>query len=393
MVLLGLGTGGTERSIVDMAPYLLDRGVHLHIACRGKRSVGAGADLEGAGVELTFSDSPGMVRWVREIRGLLAEGRPDVVHTALFQADLAGRAAAVGSGIPVMTSIVNESYSATRKADPAISPRKLELTRRIEGITARQLTAHTHAVTQSVADSCVAELGLSRESITVIPRGREPVRLGKWSAERRAAARRELGLAAETPMVLAVGRQEFQKGHDTLVRAFAEVLRSRPGAVLVIAGRPGAATAIVDSISEDLDIDAQIIRTGHVDHVADLFCAADVFAFPSRFEGIGGVLLEAMALEAPIVASDIGPIRETVGGDDGAVLVPVDDPHALADGILSVLDVPGLAARLTEHGRSRFEANYSMEYVADAMAELYRDVARSGRRKVRDRLPSRSPKR
>lgn len=393
LVLLGLGTGGAERSIVDMAPYLRDRGVELHIACRGNRSVGAEADLQGSGAQVSFSDNPGFARWVRQLRGLIDEVKPDVVHTTLYTADLAGRIAALGSDTPVMSSIVNESYSATRKADPAISPWKLEVTRRIEGGTARHLTSHTHALTESVAASCVTELGLDRSAITVIPRGRESSRLGRRSPERRAAARRELGVGDASRLVLAVGRQEYQKGHDTLMAAFAEVLRQEPDAVLVLAGRPGVATPAIDSIVESSGIADSVIRTGHVDHVAELFCAADVFAFPSRFEGLGGVLLEAMALEAPIVASDIGPIRETVGGDAGAVLVPVDDPAALAEGVLRVLGDPALAERLADHGRARFETSYSMEHVADSMASLYREVAAGGRRTVADRLPRRNPNR
>ena len=71
--------------------------------------------------------------------------------------------------------------------------------------------------------------------------------------------------------------------------------------------------------------------------MSELLCAADVFAFPSRWEGSPGALLEAMALEVPIVATTIAPIREVTDGDACALLVGPDDPAQLADAIVATL--------------------------------------------------------
>jgi glycosyltransferase involved in cell wall biosynthesis len=104
--------------------------------------------------------------------------------------------------------------------------------------------------------------------------------------------------------------------------------------------------------------------------VAELLCAADVFVVPSRWEGFGSVLLEAMALEAPIVASDLPAVREVVGDD--APLVPPDRPDALAAAVTATLADPDGAARRAARARERFLATFTIDRVADGMAGFYR---------------------
>jgi glycosyltransferase involved in cell wall biosynthesis len=96
-----------------------------------------------------------------------------------------------------------------------------------------------------------------------------------------------------------------------------------------------------------------------------------VFVVPSRWEGFGSVLLEAMALEAPIVASDLPAVREVVG-DDAALLVPPDRPDALAAAVTAVLADPDGAARRAARARERFLATFTIDRVADGMAGFYR---------------------
>ncbi len=382
-VSLGLGTGGAERSTVDMLRYLEQNNVDLRVLCRGRRSSGAETDLGDMEGRVNFLADPRFPEWVRQIRAAVARLRPQVVHTTLFEADLAGRIACIGTGVPVLTSLVNESYDAARHRDPAISRYKLEATRLIEASTGRLLTQHFHALTDSVAESSSRSLYIPRERITVVPRGRDRVRLGDRTQSRTDAARSELSLDHAAPLILTIGRQEFQKGQDVLLRAVAELARATPRLHLLVAGRDGAWSSSLRRLVDELALTDKVTFTGHVGNVGDLLCASDLFALPSRFEGFGGVLIEAMALRTPIVASDIGPIREVVGGEGGAVLVPPDDPAALAVAIDSLLKDRERREAMAEAGLERFEANFTIEAVAGQMAGLYRDVARRGRRKLK----------
>src|SRR5690242_6224945 len=117
-------------------------------------------------------------------------------------------------------------------------------------------------------------LRLRRDRIDVIPRGRDPLALGIRSDDRRGAARAALGVADAVPLVVAVGRQEYQKGFDVLLDAFGSVRRTFPRARLVIAGRAGNATPRLRTHDGE-----GVELLGHRDDVAELLCAADVFAF------------------------------------------------------------------------------------------------------------------
>ena len=135
------------------------------------------------------------------------------------------------------------------------------------------------------------------------------------------------------PVVLSVGRLDQQKGVDTTIDAFRRLLERIPDAMLLVAGRPGNASALVQAKARDYPA---IRLLGHRTDVPDLMCAADVLSFPSRWEGLGGTLVEAMALRLAIVASDIPPLVETIG-DVGWPLVRPDDGQALAEGLASLL--------------------------------------------------------
>ncbi len=111
------------------------------------------------------------------------------------------------------------------------------------------------------------------------------------------------------------------------------------------------------------------------DDVPDLMCAADVLAFPSRWEGAAGTLIEAMALECPIVTSRLPTLLETVD-ESTAELVSPGDPQGLARGLLTALAASPSMADRVRRARLRFESDYSIQVSARRMSELYARVAR-----------------
>jgi glycosyltransferase involved in cell wall biosynthesis len=177
-------------------------------------------------------------------------------------------------------------------------------------------------------------------------------------------------------VVLSAGRLDRQKGVDTTIDAFRRLLRRIPDAVLLVAGRPGNANAVVRAGAQGCPA---VRFLGHRTDVPDLMCAADVLSFPSRWEGLGGTIVEAMALRLAIVASDIQPLRETIG-DVGWPMVRPDDGQALANELVSVLKGGAVNEARMDAGERRFRALFSAETAADGMVGLYRDVLRETRR-------------
>ncbi len=382
LVINSLGAGGTERSTAVLLPYLRERGIDPTVVCLLHRDEGDENTVVGQGFDVRFVEPDDWTRRIIAVRRLVHELDPAVVHTAIFEADVVGRMAAAGTGRPVLSSLVNTPYDASRRGDPHVVAWKLEVVRRIDSITGRLLTTRFHAVTPGVRDDAVATLGLPAARIDVVERGRDPEQLGRRTSTRRAAARAALEVPHDQPLVVAVGRQEFQKGHVHLIEAMATLVAQGSPATLVIAGRAGnATTAIDDVLARHEALRGRVRLLGHRDDVADLLAAADVFVMPSLYEGTAGAAVEAFALEAPVVATDLVGTRGILVDGDNAWLVPVGDADRLARAIGAVIGDPREAAVRAARGRLVFEERFTLDRSADRMAALYRSVASSPARR------------
>jgi glycosyltransferase involved in cell wall biosynthesis len=176
--------------------------------------------------------------------------------------------------------------------------------------------------------------------------------------------------AAGRPVVLAAGRLAAQKGLETLIAAAALCQDRRPAPLFVIAGTGPLADQLA---GQARDLAVGVTFLGWRDDVTALLAAADVFVLPSRWEGQPLVLQEALRAGRPVVASDVGGVRDLTG--DAAVLVPPGDPAALAAAVLRVLDDPGLACRLSVAAAARAA---TLPTEADAIAAaiaVYEELA------------------
>jgi glycosyltransferase involved in cell wall biosynthesis len=241
--------------------------------------------------------------------------------------------------------------------------------------------ARFHANARYVADVMARRLGVPRDRIDVIPRGRDPERLGRRDPARRARARAGLGIGDGTPLLLAVARHEHQKGLDLLLEALPRVLGDgHPDARLVVAGRDGGQTPLLRATVARLGLERSVDFIGAREDVPDLLCAADVVVIPSRWEGLSNVLIEAMALEAPVVASDLPTLHDAVADGDTATLVPVGSRERLAGAITATLGDPAAAEARARRAHRRFLELFTIDRVVDQMRAFYeRALAEAGR--------------
>jgi glycosyltransferase involved in cell wall biosynthesis len=374
----GLGPGGAERSLVELLPFYRAAGVESTVVHLKDRDIGFEADARALDCELVRIPGTGMRKWVTGFRAYLKAERPDLVHTSLLEAHLVGRLASWGTGVPVLSSLVNTTYDPIRADDPHLDKRGFRLVRQADGFTARHMTTHFHAITHAVKASYEEALGLRPERITVVERGRSRTRLGVRSETRRERVRRQLGIDAGRPVLLAVGRQEFQKGHRFLIEALPPLLADHPDVLLLIAGRAGSQTKIIEQTIERLGVRDSVRLLGHRDDVTDVMAAADVFVFPSLFEGLGGSVIEAMGLGLPVVASDIPVLREVLG--ETGVFAAAGAPAPLAAVVGGLLRNPRRAAELGARAERRFAERFEIEGTAQRMIALYESVASSRRR-------------
>jgi glycosyltransferase involved in cell wall biosynthesis len=364
-----IGTpGGAEQSLAALAPEYRRLGIRLDVAVLVDRP-GHQSALRAAGAELFVLPEGSRLDRLRDARRLVQSRRPDLVHTTLHEADIVGRLAARAASVPVVTSLVSDSFGPEHFGNPSLSAWRLRAAWCADTATAR-LAVRMHAVSQHVADMMARRLRFPRERIDVIPRGRDPGALGRRTPARRFAVRAALAVPDDAPLVLAVARQEYPKGLDTAVRAMSSVRAHLPDATLLVAGRSGTHTPELERLVVSLDLDGAVRFLGTRDDVPDLMCAADVFILPSRREGLPGVLLEAMALETPVVASDIPQVREVVD-ESMAMLVPVGDAATFAAAIVDTYHDRATAKARAERSRARFLAEYSIRSVAERMLGFY----------------------
>lgn len=358
-----------------MAPRLVALGVDLEVAVLVDRP-GMAAELEAKGVPVHVIGGSSRRRQYSGLFRFLRARKPDLLHTTLYESDVLGRLAAGPLRIPIVTTLASTPYGSEHAEESGVGYLQLRAAQMVDMLTAMTVRRF-HAVSQAVADAYVQRLHLDPQKVQVIHRGRDQARLGLRTPERRAEVREALGLARETPLIVAAGRQEPQKGFDVLLGAMPAVLEALPSAVLYIAGREGRDTDRLRAILGATAISGSVRFLGERKDLPDLLAAADVFVLSSHREGLPGVVLEAMALEAPIVASDLPTVREAVPGEDYARLIPAGDPFALSEAIHAAVSDPQSSARRAGASRRRFEERFDIEAVCAAIVDFYR-LALSG---------------
>ena len=197
----------------------------------------------------------------------------------------------------------------------------------------------------------------------------------KPSADEVNEMRQRIGIAEAERVVLSVGRLSKEKAHSDLIEAF-KLLRAvnpNPGCRLVIVG-DGPERDGLEAIARASGDNDRITFVGHVAEVQPFYATADVFVLPSHSEGSPNVLLEAMAAEVPIVATAVGGVPEIVVDEESALLVPPQNPPALAAAIGRVLQDGSLARRLTTVASALVDREHSPEAYARSLISLYQEV-------------------
>lgn len=373
-VISSLNAGGAERSLIELLPRLMDGGAEpvLVTLQRGGRFE---KEARAAGYGIVHVTARGWIRRILDLRRLIRSEKPSLLYTSLFDADQIGRVAAIGTGVPVISNLANTSYESARLQDPNVRRWRLRIVWAVDKFTSRRLTDHFHAVSETVKDSAVEQLGVDPNRVTVVRRGREKSRIGQMSSERRRRVRESLGIDEGAEVVMTAGRQEFQKGHTFLLEAFAGVAAARPQAVLVISGREGHASATLNHLVESLGLFRRVFLLGHREDVTDIMAAADVFTFPSLYEGLGGAVIEAMGLGLPIVASDLPSLREVVHERENATLVPPGDATALEAAVLALLNDQRRREAYGKRSREIYENEFRGEVAAVRMQAMLNRVA------------------
>ena len=218
------------------------------------------------------------------------------------------------------------------------------------------------AVSEAVAESLTAN-GAPRTKIVVIPNGVDADAFSDAPGHR-TEARATLGVPEAAFVVAAAGRLSPEKGFDILLDA----ARRRKGMTFLLAGDG----PLSDTLTRDLPPNTRLL--GRLDDIRPLLSAADVFAVPSRREGQGIAALEAMAAGVPVIASRIGGLAEMLADGQTALLIPPNDPAALAAAFSRLENDARLRRNLAQSASALVHDRYRLEVMLGSLLALYQAV-------------------
>ncbi len=321
-------------TVLGVSPTIVERiaSVRPSASTRIVRRPSSGHDLRSLVAHVTA---------VRELA-------PDVVHASLsspWSCQYGIAAAALRRGTRVV--------AVYQLAVPPQSERQ----RRMKRLTARGIDRHV-GVGERTSRQVEELVGLPHGSVRTIhngvPDGDRPLTRARAGA-----------------LIGAIGRVEKQKGFDVLIRALAEI---EEGSLLLVGD--GSERSALEELARTVGVADRVMWAGWSDDARSFLGSFKVFVLPSRFEGFPLALLEAMLARSAVVATDVGSVAEAIVDDETGLLVPPEDPTALAHAIERLLADGDLRRRLGDEGRRLVLDRYTAAHMTRAFESLYEEVLR-----------------
>jgi glycosyltransferase involved in cell wall biosynthesis len=362
------GIGGTEHATLRIARAAAERG-YRNVAFYRKDSPVVGEFFGDAGLEtvpyepaeLSARHPLPFARSTMALRGAFRAHEVNLVHCADIDAALQVAPAGRLAGVPVLCHIRNPWTSMRRRE-------ALVLAAVDRFVFVSRDTWSTFAYRVGPARGRVLYDGLDVQS--------PPDQV------LRAEVRRELGIAADAPVIGMTARVSAQKDYVTLARAAKRALDAVPAARFVIVGdheRHDAHRehfAVVQRELERLGVAHAFVFTGFRSDVARVMGAFDVFVLSTHFEGLPLVILEAMAMQLPVVATGVNGIPELITSESVGLLAPHEDDEKLGEQLLAFLRDPARARRMGAAGRTLVEQRFSARAFGDSIGALYAEALR-----------------
>lgn len=197
-----------------------------------------------------------------------------------------------------------------------------------------------------------------------------------YAADTRARIRAGLGVGPDGPLIGMIGNMNRFKGHAYFIQAARRIKEQIGNARFVIVGRKLdtdlAYWERLQRLTSECGLEEDVVYAGFRDDVPAILAAMDVFVLSSVLESCPVVLLEAMAMKTPVVATDVGAVTEMVDSGRTGFVVPPRDPQAIAEAVLAILALPPDRVRdMVERARKTVEGDFSVETVARQQLQLY----------------------
>ncbi|MUP46847.1 glycosyltransferase family 1 protein [Gramella sp. BOM4] len=364
-----LEIGGAETSILEIASRLKEWEPIVISIYKGN-TLRSRFEEEGIKVyTLNLEDKFGIIPGLKEIGSIIKKENPDLIHATLFRAEQFSRILGPRYNIPVLNSFVNDSYSSERFGSLNFKETlALNFYRFIDRFTASRANSFM-SITKAIIPSNSKALGINADNIKVIYRGRH-IDHFRTKAEAQFGELEEFG---DGPVILTVSRLLKRKGYVESIRAVAEVIKRVPYLTYLIAGE-GHDRPVFESLISELNLNENVILLGNRSDVPGLLKRADLFLFPSHYEGQGGALVEAMIMGTPIVAAKIPVIEESVEDKKSALLFEPKNIHDISKKIIWALENSEHMQELGKTAMKLAEERFEIAKVSQQHELLYDQI-------------------
>ena len=345
---------GGQTQAAALAEHLARRGHEVTFICQPGSELSRRLPPRGLAVRTVRMRHSLDLRSVLAMRRLFRELRPEVAHLHSAISHTLGGLAARLAGVPVVV--------AHKRTD--FVPRRGRLTRwRYERLVDRMIV-----ISNGVREATL-RAGIDPERLEMIHSSVDcdffhPGISGQ-------PLRTELGIGAAEPVLGLVGQLVRRKGHHLVLAAAPDILAAYPAARFLLCGE-GPEEDALRRQAADLSLGDRVVFLGFREDAREVTAALDIVLMPSLLEGLGVAVLEALAMEKPVVASAVGGLPESVIHEQTGLLVPPGEVEPLTAAVLRLLGDPELRGRLGRAGRQHALAHFSRPVMVDRTEALYR---------------------
>lgn len=363
-VIPSMGRGGAEMLLANQIPLLIQEGVEATIVTfcskddliRDYRLAVKHMSLDLQNATNTIGALRLLCQLLLRLRRVIRQERPDVVHLNLYTFNAWGRLAARGL-CPTITTWHN--------TDPQMSSTdfRKQVIQWFERWTCRRTDSHLLAVSNDVKKYYCHNLNIPESRVATIYNG---ITLSRFITQIPVRSN-------ATPRIVIVGRFFYQKAHDIALRAMKIVHDAGIDFQLDLFGI-GPLVQDMKALAKELNLDRYVNFAGIVKNVPERLPMYDLFLMPSRFEGFGIAAVEAMASYVPVVATRVSGLEEVIEHEITGLLVPPENPEALAGAVIRLLNDEPLRRRLALAGRKKVEKTFDLAVQVPKLVELYRRI-------------------
>jgi len=358
--------------LANQLKFLLNEGYDVYAVCSDGKWV---RDIEKSGVKVKTITIKRKISPLYDIVTLFRlwsyfrKEKFDIVHTHTPKPGLLGQLAAKLAGVPIVINTIHGLYF---NSSSSFAKKRFFII--IEKIAA---TCSSLIFSQSREDvKTLTKFKIAKpEVVKYLGNGVDVEKFnpGRFSEEFIKEKKRKLKIPLNIKIIATVGRLVMEKGYRELFLAFKKVLEEFPKTLLLVIGPEDLEKkdSFKPDVAKEHQIEQNVLFLGERTDLDELYSVIDVFVLASHREGFPRTLIEAMAMQKAVVATDIRGCNEAVKIGENGILVPVKEPVSLAKAISSLLDDPAMADRLAENARLKAEKEFDERLVFDRIKKEY----------------------